>query len=437
MIRQLVILAGGKGTRLKAATGGLPKPLVPIGDIPILEHQVRQASRTNFTEVVFLTSYRSQLIADHFRDGSQFGVNFKYHVDETPLGTAGALLAVLDQLDDDFLLLYGDAMHDVDLRSFANFHEQHPGAAASLFVHPNDHPHDSDLVELDPQGRILAFHGYPHPPGTCYRNIVNAGLYALRKSFFESFCSETVPCDFAKDLFPKLLATNHILFGYSSREYIKDMGTVERLEKVNADFRSGKVARMNRNRAMPAVFLDRDGTVLAYRSFLSKTEEVHLRDGSAQAICTIHEAGYLAVLVTNQPVIARGECTYAELERIHGKMEHMLATEGNTYLDAIYYCPHHPDSGYPGEIPDLKVWCNCRKPATGMISHATTDLNIDLRASFLIGDSIRDWNTAENAQIPGLLLRGGEASDSLLDTFPVKSVFQNLLTAVRSLPVYS
>lgn len=433
-MRQLLILAGGKGTRLKSVTGDIPKPLAKIGDIPILEHQVVHAAKYGFTEIIFLTSYRSELIEEHFGDGQSFGVSLKFLVDETPLGTAGAVLAVLDQLDPHFILLYGDAMHDVDLRRLSEFHLARPNSAATLLVHPNDHPQDSDLVEIDGNFLITHLHGYPHPENAFYRNLVNAGLYVLTRQALEAYRQAPTPLDFAKNLFPEMISQGAHLFGYPSREYIKDMGTPERLQKVNRDYRSGRIAAHNLSRPLPAVFLDRDGTLIRHHAFLNHPDQIELLEGAAQAIRAIHEAGYLAILVTNQPVIARGECTRELLDKIHGKMENLLAQEASTYLDAIYYCPHHPDSGFEGEVKEFKIPCECRKPAPGMILRAAEDLNIDLAHSWIIGDSIRDWETAATIPLTPLFVRSGEDNPDDFPKIPKTATFQNILHAVQSIP---
>jgi D,D-heptose 1,7-bisphosphate phosphatase len=433
MIKQLVILAGGQGTRLKQVTGDLPKPMAPIGGIPVLEHQVRNAARYGFEEVVFLTSYRSEVIENHFGDGSRWNVKFRYFLDESPLGTAGATFAAMGQLDEQFLLLYGDVMHDVDLRHFAEFHCARQDAAATLFVHPNDHPQDSDLLEMRDDARITCFHGYPHAPASWYRNVVNAGLYALTRQALVSYAGTREKLDFCKDVFPCMVADGRSLYGYSSREYIKDMGTPERLATVNAHYEQGRIQGLNRANPVPAIFLDRDGTLIRHVPFLARAEQVELLAGAALAVRRIHDASYLAVLVTNQPVIARGECSVRELERIHGRMEQLLATEAHTYLDAIYYCPHHPDSGFDGEVPELKIACDCRKPNTGMIRKAAQDLNIDLKRSFMIGDSMRDWKAAIHAGLHPIFVNSGQEDGYSFDDIPAEKVFADLHTAVSHL----
>ena len=123
--------------------------------------------------------------------------------------------------------------------------------------------------------------------------------------------------------------------------------------------------------------------------FLRNIDDFELIDGVADAIKEINASGYLAIVVTNQPVVARGEISFEELEQIHNKMETLLGAEG-AYLDAIYFCPHHPHKGYEGERPELKFDCDCRKPKPGMLLKAAEDFNIDLGQSWMVGDGEND-----------------------------------------------
>ncbi|MCD8182046.1 MAG: HAD family hydrolase [Bacteroides sp.] len=174
------------------------------------------------------------------------------------------------------------------------------------------------------------------------------------------------------------------------------MGTPDRYEKVCQDVISGKVARLNKQYPRAAVFLDRDGVINKEVKFLHKPEQLELIPGAAEAIRQINQKGYLAIVVTNQPVIARNMCSIEELNYIHALLETMLGKE-HAYLDAIYYCPHHPDSGYPEERKEYKIICDCRKPQPGMILKAAKDWNIDLSQSYMIGDSENDVKAGENA----------------------------------------
>ena len=174
------------------------------------------------------------------------------------------------------------------------------------------------------------------------------------------------------------------------------MGTPDRYEAVCRDMRQGTVARRNKQHPRPAVFLDRDGVITKEVHLLHRPEQLQLVEGAAEAIRRINRSDYLAVIVTNQPVIARNLCSIEELEHIHATLETMLGKE-HAYVNAIYYCPHHPDGGYPEERKEYKIKCDCRKPAPGMLLQAARDWNIDLSASYMIGDSERDVLAGENA----------------------------------------
>jgi D,D-heptose 1,7-bisphosphate phosphatase len=159
----------------------------------------------------------------------------------------------------------------------------------------------------------------------------------------------------------------------------------------------------------PAIFLDRDGTLNFDYGWITSPAKIELLPGAADAVRAVNDVGYLAVLVTNQPVIARGECTIDELDAIHAKLEALLA-EGGAHLDAVYYCPHHPDGGVAGERSEFKIGCNCRKPAPGLFESAAHDLNIDIKRSWMIGDSERDLGAAAAFGIPAVLVASNQRS---------------------------
>ena len=400
--RQLVILAGGMGSRLQSELRGLPKPMADICGKPLLQRQIEVAIRYGFSDILLLTSYRSELIEDFFGDGASFGAKISYAIDERPLGTAGAVIAARHLLRDRFAICYGDTLFDLDMERMWLVHER-SNAAVTLFLHPNDHPRDSDLVEIDSDGIVKAFHGYPHGPELLVRNRVNAAFYMMEKSAISTNPENAGKSDFGKNLFPDMISRGARILGYESREYIKDMGTPKRLEKVRADFANGLVAARNFSTPCPAVFIDRDGTLNLDKGWIHSPSQIELLPGAGEAVRQINQSGFLAVLVTNQPVIARGECSEVELESIHARLE-LLLGEHDAYLDAIYYCPHHPESGWPGERPELKIECECRKPKDGLIRQAARDLNIDLSRSFMIGDTWRDMEAAKTSGLTGILV---------------------------------
>ncbi len=400
---QVVILAGGRGTRLGEHARLIPKPMVSIGDRPNLEHQVILAARHGFTKVLFLVSHLADRIEAHFGDGRAFGVEATYCVEDPPLGTAGALRQAGELLEERFLVLYGDVFIDCDLGRLWRDHVDNR-ALATLVVHPNDHPYDSDVVEADPQGWITNMHPKSRSPDIYLANMVNAGAVVIDRELL-SFISPGQHLDLASEVFPPLVTCGR-LRAYRSAEYFRDFGTPDRLARTRADFGSGKTARYNRAHKRPAVFLDRDGVINKEVSHLSDEAQLELIPGVGNAIRQLNEAGFLVVVVTNQPVIARGECTLDMLRRIHNKMETLLGRE-RAWIDALYFCPHHPDKGFANEVPQLKVDCACRKPNTGMFEQAVRDWNIDLSASYGVGDSRRDILAARCMDIRTIGVRTG------------------------------
>jgi histidinol-phosphate phosphatase family protein len=405
-MKQVIILAGGKGTRLQDRLGDLPKPLIDICGKPLLERQIELLKKFGYTHALLLLNHGARKIENYCASRNNWGINVECINDGDPRGTAGATLAVIDRLSDEFLVMYGDTMLEVDLQRFQAFHHSRSDVAATLFVHPNDHPHDSDLVEVEEKGLIKAFHPYPHDMGRYYPNLVNAALYYFRRDALKPWRGTPGLLDFGKDLFPAMLAHGDVLLGYNSPEYIKDCGTPSRLDKVCADFTLGRISRASLDLKQCAVFLDRDGVINKEVKHISRHEQFELLPGVENAIRRFNSSEYRTIVVTNQPVIARGDCSPAMLTEIHNKMESLLGHKG-VYLDHIYFCPHHPDRGYVGEVIELKIECNCRKPKTGMIEQAVNELNIDLQHSWLIGDSTVDLLTAQRAGLLSILVETG------------------------------
>ncbi len=427
---QVVILAGGKGTRLRERLGDLPKPLVDVCGVPLLERQVLLAKRHGFERVIILVNHRADAIVEFCRSKSNWGLQIECIDDGEPRGTAGAVLQVLDQLDDEFLVMYGDTMLEVDLQRFQRFHAKDAGAAATLFLHPNDHPHDSDLVNMDTDGGIAGFYPYPHDPGSLLPNLVNAALYWVRKSSLQPWAARPGgPLDFAKDLFPAMLRAGSRLRGYNSPEYIKDCGTPKRLDKVCADLDSGKIERASLSHAQMAVFVDRDGTINREVQHLCDPEQFELLPGVELAIRLLNQSEYRVCVVTNQPVVARGDCSAPQLRTIHNKLETLLGREG-AFVDRIYHCPHHPDKGFAGEVTELKITCRCRKPHTGMVDDAVQELHIARDRSWMIGDTTTDIEMARNAGLRSILVETGYGGRDQKYAATADFIVPNLAAAV-------
>lgn len=412
-----VIMAGGKGTRISSVASDIPKPMIKIEGKPVLEHEIECLRDQGFTDLIITVSHLGHIIMDYFGDGSgispttgkPFGVKIEYYVEKEPLGNAGALFRIKEKLTEDFLLLNADAIFDVDFNRFVAFHKSH-GGLATLFTHPNSHPYDSGLVFADEKGMVTQWLSKEDVRPQYYRNRVNAGLHVLSPGILDVEIT-TPKIDLDRQLL-KPLAGSGNMFCYDSPEYVKDMGTPERYASVCKDFKEGRVKAKNLQNKQKAIFLDRDGTLNKYVGFLRDIDTFELLPDVCDAVKKINESGYLAIVITNQPVIARGEVTKDQLQEIHNKMETLLGQQG-AYLDAIYYCPHHPHKGYESEIPELKIECDCRKPKPGMLLQAAEDFNIDLGQSWMIGDGENDVLAGKAAGCKTALLGEGEYGQDL------------------------
>jgi D,D-heptose 1,7-bisphosphate phosphatase len=381
----------------------VPKPMLQLAGKTILDHQLFCAQQLNISHVLLLVEHQAEVIIQHFA-AHRYPQKIEIFREEQPLGTGGALRAVASHLNEDFLVFYGDTIMDIDLSRLLAFHQQR-GPLATLLVHPNDHPYDSDLVELDAESRVRAFHPKPHGETPYRRNVVNAALYMLSPRIFP-YIEAGVFSDLGKDIFPRLLAAGETIAGYATPEYIKDIGTPERFRHVEEDVISGKVARRNLRHKRPAIFIDRDGVLNRERGSAIKAGEFELLAGVPEALGRINRSDYLAVVITNQPGIAKGEISEKELADTHAKMDTLFGTQ-RVFIDRLYYCPHHPDRGFVGERSAYKMPCACRKPGIAMLQQAALELNIDMERSFFIGDRSVDVMTGINAGTRTVLVRSG------------------------------
>ena len=405
-----VIMAGGKGSRLRSITNDeIPKPMVPVDGKPLLEYQVEKLKAYGIKKIVMIVGHLGEKIVDHFKEGKNFGVEIDYIFEKEPLGTAGAFYYLKDKIDaKDFMLVFGDIFFDIDFDRMEDFHFKN-SALTTLLAHPNGHPYDSDLIRMDDKGKVIGFDSKHNVRDYWYDNMVNAGMYIINRKLLE-LVKEPVKTDFEKDILANQVKLGANIYAYHTPEYVKDVGTVDRINATVEELKSGLIQSKNLKNKQRAIFIDRDGTMNVSKGFISKADDLELIPGTIDAIKAINKSGALAIGITNQPVIARGECSFEELHNIHNKLKTLLGEKG-AFVDDIFYCPHHPDKGFEGEVPELKFDCECRKPKTGMIDKAVKKYNIDLSKSYMVGDSTMDLETARNAGIKSVLVDTGFAGN--------------------------
>lgn len=414
------ILAGGKGTRIGGLFPDLPKPMIPVCSKPLLQWQVESLVKQGIVGITLIIGCKADVIQRHFGDGGCFGANIEYIVEDEPLGTGGAL-SLLPR--EDTLVLFGDVYFEADFFRFVAFHKDKK-AEITLFVHPNSHPHDSDIVVLDGENRVVDWKSKKDNQRGELRNLVNAGLYVFSGSALP--IGKAIKCDMEHDLIVPKIAGGKV-YAYRSTEYLKDMGTPERLRDVRRDIETGITSARCMQTKQRAVFIDRDGTLNEESGFVTSPGQLRLIPGAAEAIKLLNSSHFLAICVTNQPVIARGDVSFEELNLIHARLDTLLGNEG-AYLDDLLFCPHHPDKGFVGEVPEFKTDCECRKPKPGMLTEAAKRYNIDLSRSYMIGDRTADIAAGQAVGCKTIGVRTGAAlsdgkcevildaiSDSLLD----------------------
>lgn len=424
-----VIQAGGKGTRMRELTHDkIPKPMLELNGKPMIEWQIMSLINYGIKDFVFIIGHLGDAVKDYFGDGKKWNAKISYIEEKEPLGSAGALYYAKDVIGNkNAILIFGDVMFELDWDRYIQFHEKHNGIV-TLLAHPNSHPYDSDLLILGQDSLVIDIDSKSNIRNYNYRNCVNAGLSIFKNELMNCIsCAKKI--DYESELIRPLIVDKKV-YAYNTPEYVKDVGTPERFFYACEEQKHGIWKRKSLNNKQKAIFLDRDGTINVLKGFLNSAEKFELLPNVSEAIKRINSSEYMAIVVTNQPVIARGECTVTELEEIHKKMETLLGEDG-AYVNDIFYCPHHPDKGYDGEIPELKIECDCRKPKIGMIIEAAQKYNIDMSQSWYIGDTTVDIQTGINAGMRTVLLRTGEAGmDKKYKVEPTMSA-KDLLEAVN------
>ncbi len=407
---KIVIITGWNGSGAAFSRSDLQKPLLPILGKPILEYQIEVLRQQGYTDLVLTAGHSGSVIKDYFLSGEAHGVSIRY-IDETePLGTAGALYylkkEMAEEIKEDFLLLYGDIVFDINIERMLSFHKE-KGGTATILTQPSTHPYDSALIEADKDGLVSGWLSEEDERLYC-RNCASAGIYMLSPKILDSINSPQ-KMDLDRDLLKSLMKSRQ-LYAYASPEYVKQIDTPDCLAEAAGDLKSGRVQMKNLSRKQKAVFLDRDGTLNVHKGFITGAEEIELCEGAAEAVKRINKSGYLAVIVSNQPVIARGEATFAQVDQMMDKIETLLGA-GGAYIDDRFYCPHHPERGHKGEVPELKIACSCRKPQPGLLLQAAEKYNIDLKHSYMIGDTFRDIGAGKNAGCTSYLLDDHNGND--------------------------
>jgi histidinol-phosphate phosphatase family protein len=394
-----LLLAGGLGTRLRPLTELTPKCLVPIAGRPLLDFWIDCLVEAGIHEARINThALAEQVRAYTLQVNAREPIALVESFEPELLGSAGTVTANIDLADntDHIVIIYADNISDVDLRPLLAFHQAHGDPfTMTLFHAPN--PRACGIAGLDSESRIISFVEKPEPPVS---NLANAGLYVVDAQTYRQI-AELQAFDLGFDILPRFVGR---MRGWIWGGYHRDIGSLESLDLARREVIQAfpKYRLRQRTGRCPAVFLDRDGTLIRHVHYLADPAQVELLPGAAAAVARLRRAGYACVVVTNQSAIGRGIITEARLREIHIEMNRQLAEHG-TALDGIYYCPEVPTGNDRSTAESLN-----RKPGPGMLRQAATDLNLELAESWMVGDLISDVMAGVNAGCRSILVASGQ-----------------------------
>ena len=382
---QVVILAGGRGTRLRPLTDTLPKPMIHIAGKPFLEHLIELLAEQGMRRIVLLLGYLPEVIQDYFGDGSRWGVRIQYCVSAVDDETGRRLRLAAPDLDPCFLLLYSDNYWPMQIgKMWSRFAAAE--VPAMITVYSNRDGYTKNCVRVDDDGYIAVYDKSRLQPNL---QGVEIGYAIVSKAVLDLMPDANV--SFEESVYPQLAARRQLL-AYRTEHRYYSIGSHGRLP-LTETFLSRE----------PAVILDRDG-VLNSRppraQYVTRWEDFQWLPGVKEALSVLSQAGYRIIVVSNQAGIGRGVMTEAALDDIHTRMK-AEALEAGGRIDAIYFCPHDWEEG-----------CECRKPKPGMLFQAQRDFNLDLTRTVFVGDDERDAQAAEAAGCPSILI---SERTSLLD----------------------
>tara|TARA_B100000745_G_scaffold272391_1_gene200263 strand:+ start:362 stop:1621 length:1260 start_codon:yes stop_codon:yes gene_type:complete len=416
----IAILIGGEGSRIKKISKTVPKPFLKIGNKSIIDHQLKFLSKIK--KKIFLLSNRKYSRFHHQLKQKYKNIKFEIFEENMRLGTGGCLRSLIKYKNENYLIIFGDLIFNINFKKFHKFHKKNK-SDLTLLVHPNDHPYDSDLLEINEKNRLIKFHKKPHKKNNI-GNLSLSGILILNRKVLKHIKPDKFQ-DLSKNILPKLLKKKCKIFAYNTREYVKDAGTPKRIRLVKKQIQTKKFTNGNIDKKLPAIFLDRDGVINKEYHNFKYQDPMNINRGAVSAVKKINNKGYLSVIITNQPAVAKGFITLDKLENDHKKLEYYFGKQG-AYFDRIYFCPYHPDKGFKGENKKFKKKSTWRKPDNGMLLQAIKDLNIDIKKSYMIGDQSVDYYAAKKTGIKCLLV--GEK-------FKIKGSknYKNLFNAIEAI----
>ena len=224
-IIRTIMMAGGKGTRLRPLTLVRPKPMIPLVNNPIIEYTVNKLKKSGFNDIIMTLNYMSTNIKNYFKDGSEFGIDIRYSVEKWPLGTGGSVKKAEKYIDDTFMVVSGDVLTDVNFKDVVKYHKE-KGAIATMVLTEVEDPTHFGIAVMDKNHKITEYLEKPSPE-EAFSNVANTGIYIFEPEIFDFFDGKDKEVDFSKDIFPEVIRQDAGIYGYVFNGYWNDIGRPE------------------------------------------------------------------------------------------------------------------------------------------------------------------------------------------------------------------
>lgn len=396
-VRQAVCLVGGLGTRLGPLTRNMPKPLLEVGGRPFLDYLIDEAARFGLQRLLLLAGHGAGEVVRHYAGRVVGGLSIDVIVEQSPLGTAGALANAAAALDPVFFLTNGDSFFGFNWLALVPALERDDWTMhLALARGVGGGRYGRVETREDRVSRFL--------PKAESELPINAGIYLVRRRILDRI--QSVPCSLENDVLPPLASEGQLL-GLAADGTFIDIG-------VPDDFARSQHAMPAFTRR-PAAFLDRDGVINHDDNYVHRPEQIRWIDGAREAIRWLNDAGYYVFAVTNQAGVARGYYGEDDVKSLHGWMQGELQGAG-AHIDCFEYCPDHPE----GVVERYRRVSEMRKPGPGMILKLQKEWNVEMDGSFMIGDRDIDMQAAAAAGIAGHQFPGGNLLDFVRMRVPAR-----------------
>jgi D,D-heptose 1,7-bisphosphate phosphatase len=373
MPKDLVILCGGKGLRLKSLTKKFPKPLLKINNIPFLDHLINFYQKYNFNKIYLLAGYKGDQIKKLYDKKSFNFIDIEVIIEKNEMGTGGSLLQLKNKINNDFILINGDSFVDYNFDKFNKLKKNFLGKI--LMSSEKNYKENKKLIGLKINDKNQIYFSKNS-------NFFNAGVYYFKKEIFKYITKNS---SLENDILPTLINSKKIC-GLTTNGYFIDIGLPKNLNLAKKNL----ILQLER----PSVFFDRDGVLNHDYGYVHKYSEFRWKKNVLKALKYLTAKNYYIFVITNQAGIGRGYYSEDQFKKLHKKIKSELSKK-KIYIDDVVYCPHHPTEA----IGVYKKKCQCRKPNNLLIKNIYKKWLINSKKSIMIGDKSSDQACAKKSKI--------------------------------------